>query len=141
MPFTGAGLQTMESGASHFRNAPRTPRGLAECAKAYSASTTVVGSESAATEVPATARKQATAMKRMPGSMPETWAPGGTLMRATSRGPTFERGRGPPKTPRKTRCGVALIRAARSPHRYWRGGVAPGSAVPEFAGGDAGGVV
>jgi len=28
-----------------------------------------------------------------------------------------------------------VFRAARSPRRYWRGGVAPGSAVPESAGG------
>jgi hypothetical protein len=45
-------------------------------------------------------------------------------------------GAGRPRLPLKTLSGVALDdRAARSPRRYWRGGVAPGSAVPEFAGG------
>jgi hypothetical protein len=81
--------------------------------------------------------------------MPETWAPGGARVRAASRSPPFERGRGPPNTPPRTPGRVALLGEGRSipPPRYWRGGgVAFGSAVPESAGGggvvvSAGGVV
>ncbi len=74
-----------------------------------------------------------------PPRMPETWAPGARA-RATSRSPPVERGRGPPKTSAKDakRSRPQLFRAARSPRRYWRGGVAPGSAVPESAGGGVG---
>jgi hypothetical protein len=68
--------------------------------------------------------------------MPECRAPGCARECATSRSPPVERGRGPPETSAKdAKRRVALDRAARSPRRYWRGGVAPGSAVPEFAGG------
>jgi len=75
--------------------------------------------------------------------MPETWAPGGARARASSRSPPVERGRGPPKTSAKDakRKPPSFFRAARSPRRYWRGGVAPGSAVPEFAGGGVVGAV
>ena len=47
-PFTGIGEQMIESLARYLRNAPRTPSGFADAAKAYSASTTVRGSLSAA---------------------------------------------------------------------------------------------
>jgi len=72
--------------------------------------------------------------------MPESGLRGARRWRATSRSPPFERERGPPKHSAKTQCGVALREGRSIPRRYWRGGVAPGSAVPEFAGG-GGGVV
>jgi len=73
--------------------------------------------------------------------MPESRAPGGAPARHIPEPTRRAWARAAQDSAKDAMRSRPSLRAARSPSRYWRGGVAPGSAVPEFAGGGVVGAV